>query len=402
LKISDDAALVSRPDPGEQLKALLGSRPLTLLGVGPMSYACVEASIELASDYDVPIMLIASRRQIECAELGGGYVEGWTTEAFAKFVRERDRAGKILLCRDHGGPWQGTDETEPPISPEEAMARAKISYAADIAAGFSVIHVDPSIDPFHSPVRTDLVLERLFELYSFCWETACRVGAAITFEVGTEEQAPMAGRLNDTEVILDEIERFSRAERMPRPLFVVVQTGTKVEETSNVGVFGSPFRIQGELPAEIHVPLAIGLLRERGFHLKQHNTDYLDDEALQWLPRLGVSAANVAPEFGVVETRAWLSLLRKNGLDGLADDFLELAYASGKWKKWMRPRGSATNTDRAIIAGHYVFGTPAFREIKAKAERDLEAKGISAQQVILAAVKASILRYLVNFRLAQA
>jgi hypothetical protein len=380
---------------------MLESRPLTLLGVGPMSFACVQAAIELSNEHDVPIMLIASRRQIECAELGGGYVEGWTTEAFATFVRERDKGGKILLCRDHGGPWQGNNETDPPISPDEAMARAKISYAADIAAGFSVIHVDPSIDPFNSPVRTDLVLERLFELYSFCWETACKAGAPNVFEVGTEEQAPMAGRLHDTELILDEIERFSRTENMPLPMFVVVQTGTKVEETSNVGVFGSPFRIQHELPAEIHIPLAIGMLRERGFYLKQHNTDYLDDEALQWLPRLGVSAANVAPEFGVVETQAWLSVLRENGLGALADEFLELSYASGKWKKWMRPGTTATDVDRAIIAGHYVFGAPEFRAIKAKAERDLAARGISASEAILAPVKASILRYLVNFRLAQ-
>ena len=38
---------------------------------------------------------------------------------------------------------------------------------------------------------------------------------------------------------------------------------------------------------------------------KEHNTDYLSDEALQWHPRFGIHAANVAPEFGVAETKAY-------------------------------------------------------------------------------------------------
>jgi len=43
--------------------------------------------------------------------IGRGYVENWTTEAFASYVKERDVGGYIILARDHGGPFQGKDET---------------------------------------------------------------------------------------------------------------------------------------------------------------------------------------------------------------------------------------------------------------------------------------------------
>ena len=47
----------------------LGVRRCTLLGVGPMSLNCIDASIEIANDYSIPLFLIASRRQIDSADL---------------------------------------------------------------------------------------------------------------------------------------------------------------------------------------------------------------------------------------------------------------------------------------------------------------------------------------------
>ena len=89
----------------QRLEKLLAKR-CTLLGVGPMSVNCVDATIELANDYDVLLMLIASRRQIDSQAFGGGYVNNWTTEKFADYVIDHDKKGKVLLARDHGGPWQ--------------------------------------------------------------------------------------------------------------------------------------------------------------------------------------------------------------------------------------------------------------------------------------------------------
>ena len=57
--------------------------------------------------------------------------------------------------------------------------------------------------------------------------------------------------------------------------------------------------------------------------MKEHNTDYLSTESLRWHPRLGIHSANVAPEFGVAETKAFISVLKEKGHIDLLDDFFK-------------------------------------------------------------------------------
>ena len=118
-----------------KIETLLTQRRCTLLGVGPMSVNCVDAAIELSNDFDIPLMLIASRRQIDSDEFGGGYVNSWSTREFAGYVIDRDKRGKILLARDHGGPWQSELEKEK-ILFRNAMDSAKRSYQVDIDSDF--------------------------------------------------------------------------------------------------------------------------------------------------------------------------------------------------------------------------------------------------------------------------
>jgi hypothetical protein len=143
----------------------------------------------------------------------------------------------------------------------------------------------------------------------------------------------------------------------------------------------------------------IEICNRYGVFMKEHNTDYLSDEALAWHPRLGIHAANVAPEFGIAESTALLDLLERNGLQPLADKLMEISYLSKKWDKWMLPDTRATDRDRAIIALHYVFSKPESLEIKAKAAATLASRGIDLDQHLKQQVRQSILRYLVNFRL---
>ena len=42
-----------------------------------MSVNCVDASIEIADKNNIPLMLIASRRQVDAECFGGGYVNNW-------------------------------------------------------------------------------------------------------------------------------------------------------------------------------------------------------------------------------------------------------------------------------------------------------------------------------------
>lgn len=381
-----------------KIDALIARRRSTLLGVGPMSRRCVDAAIELATDHNTLIMLIASRRQIDCEAFGGGYVNRWTTRAFGHYVAEHDKRGRVLLCRDHGGPWQNTLEIEHNLGLKKAIESAKASFLADIEAGFDILHIDTSIDP-HGSVDVDAALERLFELYEFCWSQARRLGRDIAFEIGTEEQSGSTNSQEELNYTLESVHKFCIDHGIPKPLFVVVQTGTRVMEMQNVGSFDSPIRIRGELPSEIQVPQMIEICNRYQILMKEHNGDYLSNHALQWHPRLGIHATNVAPEFGVAETKAFVHVLRLNGLAELADQFLGKAFDSKKWVKWMLPATTANDEVRALIAGHYVFSDPEVLCIQEKANGLLKRKGIDLDAVLANAVKEAILRYMRAFRL---
>lgn len=380
----------------QRLYNFFTGRKCTLLGVGPMSVNCIDAAIELANEYLVPLMLIASRRQIDSMEFGGGYVNNWDTPTFADYVIDKDKQGKILLARDHGGPWQNEKEKTNKLSLRRAMESAKESYRADIDAGFQILHIDPSVD-IHSTPDINEVLDRIYELYEFCWSYAYQQGRQIIFEIGTEEQSGSTNTQEELEYTLEQMKKFCSKNRFPFPTFVVIQTGTRVMETLNVGSFDSPVRVANELPAEIQLPKMVEICNRYGIFMKEHNTDYLSTESLQWHPRLGIHAANVAPEFGVSESNAFIKILEERGLQELADAFLNIAYDSGKWKKWMLPDSKSTDRDKAIIAGHYIFSTNAFHEIKEKAKKRLP--DIDLDVYLKEQVKSSIFRYMAAFRL---
>lgn len=382
----------------QRLESFLKKRKCTLLGVGPMSINCVDAAIELGNDFEIPLMLIASRRQIDSEEFDGGYVNNWTTSEFARYVIDNDKKGKILLARDHGGPWQSPKEKDAGLSLRRAMDSAKLSFKSDIEAGFQIIHIDPSVD-IHGKPHIDEVLDRVFELYEYCWSEALRMRKEVIFEIGTEEQSGSTNSQEELDYTLNAIKKFCKTNSLPQPTFVVIQCGTRVMEMRNVGSFDSPIRVADEIPAEIQLPKMIEICNNHGVLMKEHNTDYLSDEALQWHPRLGVHAANVAPEFGVIESIALVNILEANDLDEVANDFLKLAYDSKKWEKWMLLNTNATDRDRAIIAGHYIFAKPECVELKVKAAIALEKKGITLNSYLKEQVKKSIMRYLRNFRL---
>lgn len=371
------------------------NKSCTLLCIGPMSKNCVDATIELADQYKSPLTLIASRRQIDSEKFGGGYVENWTTKQFANYVREKDKNKNIILARDHGGPWQNEYEKKQNFKLKDAMQSAKESYQADIDAGFQSLHIDPSID-IHEDPNNNQILERIYELYDFCWSYAQKKNLDIIFEIGTEEQSGANSAKEDLEHTLECMKKFCKSNKMPFPAFVVIQAGTKVMETKNIGSFDSPVRIENQLPPEIQIPKMIEICNKYEIFMKEHNTDYLSTESLIWQPRLGIHAANVAPEFGVSETRSFINILEKGGHKDLLKNFIKISYESMKWKKWMLENSNANELDKAIIAGHYVFSTEAFIEIKNEAKNRID----NLDYILKESIKSSILRYMNAFNLA--
>ena len=211
----------------QRLESFVRKRRCTLLGVGPMSVNCVDAAIELANEHEVPILLIASRRQIDAENFGGGYVNNWTTKDFARYVTDRDRKNKILLARDHGGPWQSNKEKDANLNLKCAMESAKDSYRADLEAGFQILHIDPSVD-IHNRPDVDEVLDRIFELYEFCWSQAQKMQKEVIFEIGTEEQSGSTNSQEELDYTLNAVQKFCIKNKLPQPSFVVIQCGTRV------------------------------------------------------------------------------------------------------------------------------------------------------------------------------
>jgi D-tagatose-1,6-bisphosphate aldolase subunit GatZ/KbaZ-like len=332
----------------------LGGNPV--LGIGPMSRNAVNACINVAIRHNVQLMLIASRRQIDTEALGGGYTEHSTTRTFSKYVRGQVSSEKLLLCRDHGGPWQHPKEYT--YSCDRAMESCLASLKEDIQAGFDLLHIDTSME-HNSIAPTEAAVDRLVQLYRECHEFARIEDRGIRFEIGFEDQSADTGDPFEFQACLEDALGRLAHFGLPPPTFVVAQTGTKVLETENVGAINK-------------APVAVGyvnrnvsrICRDLGISVKAHNADYLPSRMLRSLRSSGISAINVAPEFGVTETRAFLRLLDALNLKRERELFLDLAFHSNAWRKWMKAESGASDTDRAIIAGHYVFGTQEFRAIK--------------------------------------
>ncbi|MFA5929945.1 MAG: tagatose-6-phosphate kinase [Candidatus Micrarchaeia archaeon] len=324
-----------------------------IMGMGPMSENSVEAIYRYSQEKGCIIELIASRRQVECAALGHGYVNNWTTEEFGRHIaamKGKYPQSNVLVCRDHGGPWQGTDEAGMDFA--KAMARAKASYESDILSGFDILHIDPSVDGDKS-----LTLARTIgaakELLSHCHSFAKKHGKQIQFEFGTEENVGKAASSEVFEESLSEVVVHCRKEGMPPPMFVVGQTGSLVKEMRQVG--------------SCDIKSASALVKcagKYGVLLKEHNDDYLSEYQMSERKEAGIPSMNVAPELGVIESRVFADMCMEKARRDLLSSFISLAVASGKWKKWMVDERLSSEYDKGLIAGHYVFAKPEFAAMR--------------------------------------
>jgi hypothetical protein len=373
----------------------------THIGIGPMSKNCVDATIELAYENKINLMLIASRRQIECSEFGGGYVNNWDTNSFAKYVKDNDPDNRIILARDHGGPWQHPLEWEKCITIEEAMKSAKLSYLRDIEAGFQVIHIDPVLNNGMEEPSLEWILDKIYELYEYCFDVAKKLNKEIMIEIGTEEQgvSPVADPIL-VEELLDNIFKFCEEKELPKPTFLVVQTGTKVMGMKNIGDFPNLDEEINEYINKHKFLQIINICEKHGVKIKEHNADYLSDTSLKIHPIIGIHSVNVAPEFGVAETIALLSIMKELSASKEIDEFIKICIDSNRWAKWVIGIGDVSDLEKAKICGHYLFSDK--RVIKIKKEimnKYFEETGKDLELYLKEHVKVSITRYLKNFNL---
>lgn len=388
----------------------------TLIGIGPMSSNLLKASFELARDEDFPLMFIASRNQVDKDELGGGYVNGWNQQTFAADIKQAaadtDFTGLYYLCRDHGGPWQRDEERNAHLSVEKAMHLAKESYLADIEAGFDLLMIDPTKDPFQmgKVIDLDKIIEWTVELLEFCeTERKKKNLPEIGYEVGTEETNGGLTTTERYETFIKKLQAELSSRDLPMPSFIVGQTGTLTRLTEQVGHWNYANAID-----------LAKMAKKYGVGLKEHNADYMDDETLLLHNPAHITASNVAPQYGTEETRAYLKLikverrLKKEGLikqaSNLYDVLLDKAIRTERWRKWMEGddvnlkvedvlQDERLSTEILDISGHYAFNDPAVKKEIKTLYANLQANNIDGPRFVIEHIKRPLLQYIKDLNL---
>jgi len=335
-------------------------------------------------------MLISSRRQIETQKISNGYVENFTTEDYANFIKKLNN-NRIVLCRDHGGPYQGSNEDK--YTKNYAMKLAKISYKADIDNNFKILHIDPSINSKKNYVKRNVIIQDILELIEYCYSYSKKKNKKIFFEIGTEEPSCFTGTTLELNCLIEDIIFNLNKNKLPKPLFCVLQTGVRVKELSNVGILNNLKYLKSNF---IKIREISKICKKYKMFLKQHNTDYLNKIILQRLPNLNIDAANVAPECGYVESLALFEILKKYNKNKLLDRFLEISYKSNKWKKWLKKNSRLSDLQKSLLAGHYVFANNEFKELKKEIQMSLSST-LNLDQLLIFKIKNRILDYMKCF-----
>jgi D-tagatose 6-phosphate 4-epimerase len=245
----------------------------------------------------------------------GGYT-GMTPRAFANYVKAiAERVGfdtdKLLLGGDHLGPnpWRS-------LPAEAALAKSEAMIAAFVEAGFSKIHLDPSMGCAGEPEALDdeTTATRAARLARVAEATARDKGpSGLHYVIGTEVPPPGGARhaLDAIEPTPPErargtLEAFRRAfaaeglsEAFERVVALVVQPG--VEFGHETVIAYDPVRAQ----KLSHALDSLDLVFEA------HSTDYQPAEKLAELVRDGFCILKVGPglTFAMRETLYGLDLI---------------------------------------------------------------------------------------------
>ena len=177
-----------------------------------MSVNIVDVVSQYSTEYNTPVGLLPSRRQIE---FDGGYVNNWSTNEFVNYVRNKN--SNVVLQRDHAGPGQGSEQDN-----------GKQSLTTDALVGFDLLH----IDPWKAYQDLDEGIEKTIELINMCYEA----NPNCLYEIGTEH-AIREYSASDLEYIITQVKEKLDKHIYDKIVYAVIQGGTRIEGTRNIGVF---------------------------------------------------------------------------------------------------------------------------------------------------------------------
>lgn len=311
-----------------------------------MSRLITQALALYSAKNNFPLMIIASRNQVDAAS---GYV--CTPSELVELVKDH-KTENLLVCRDHCGPYFA--DADRSLTLEQAVARCKETIAADIRAGFDLIHIDVSRvkeDPF--AVAT--------ELFDF----ALSLNPNIKFEFGSEDNTgiDIDSSLSRIESQLEFLEKYK-----DNLVFFVSQTGSLTKE-SQAGQFD--VELNKQTAQKIH---AAGLL------FKEHNADYFTADDLTKRANAGIDSLNIAPQLGKIQTL----ITQKFASTEAWTEFADYVYQQGFWRRWVSDQGQ--DRDNAVaVSAHYCFSTPEYQRVLASIQ-DLAAFEQAVQTAIFALV----------------
>lgn len=294
------------------------------LGFGPMSKDIVKILAAHTKNNNYPLMVIASRNQVD---YDTGYV--CTTAELAEQVKQYKNPN-LLLCRDHCGPY--FSDLDKNLSIDDSIERCMKTIAADIAAGFDLIHIDVS-----------RIKENQLDYAKQLIEYTLQLNPDIMLEFGSEDNTGID--INSSLARIDTQLNFLTPYKK-NMVFFVSQTGSLTKD-GQVGVF------------DVERNQAIGQqIRAAGFLFKEHNADYFTAEDIQQRIAAGVDSLNIAPQLGKVQT----DLLKTFAPVELWSRFADFVYGLNFWQRWV-PAG-VTDKDIAVsVSGHYCFNSEEYRDI---------------------------------------
>ena len=287
------------------------------------------------------------------------------------------------------------------------MAAVKSSFEAAIAAGFDLIHVDPTVDitlPRGETIQTGLVASRTVELISHAEKFRKENNfPRLSYEVGTEEVHGGLANLDIFRKFLELLKAGLKREGLDEvwPCFVVGKVGTDLHTTTFDPV------VAGELA---------GIAQSYGSLIKGHYSDNVTNP--EAYPESGMGAANVGPEFtekeydALIELEALQGKLTEQARIGKPAEvrkrLWEAVIRSRRWEKWIRdgenPQDffsiSRERQEWLVKTGcRYIWEDPSVLSERARLYSNLALEGIDAGEIVESSIESAMDRYFFRFNL---
>lgn len=374
----------------------------TLFAVCPNSENVLKAALRAAKRAHAPIKFAATLNQVD---IDGGYT-GWTQEDLVRKIKEQSYSigynGPTIVAVDHGGPWLKDIQTIEKWNLDESMSWIKKSFEAALLAGYDLLHIDPTVDIFSGQIKIETVVERTIELISHVEKfRKSKKMKSVSYEVGTEE---VHGGLADVTVFKKFLELLKDGlQKMCLdyvwPSFIVGKVGTDLHtSTFNPAV----------------AKKIVEIAKDYNSCIKGHYTDFVSNP--EDYPKSGMGAANVGPEFTILEHDGLSELCaiedklyKENKVAGKSNFIKILEEAvlkSGRWKKWLQNDEKdfkSLNKKRKewIVKAscRYVWALPEVRCAQNKLYRNLELNGIDAENWVIMKIEESMDKYFRAFNL---